>query len=182
MTDAPIITSAGPCPNGCAPRITIHGTDGTHMGYALVLLRAKWSGDDASTQTVHETLGAHELIRSAVELALSLTMSSVQGLSGLDDPAAARAVDRSTATGWLESMADTYDHQRNRRAARLSRDLATILSSDGPADRLTLHNVDLATALYVCSGLVQMTEEHRGIRAARQFEAYEQVTLAAHAA
>lgn len=175
MNDAPIITSAGPCPGGCGPRLTIHGTDGTHMGFALVLLKATFAGDHGARQTVHETIGVHELLRSTIELALSLTMSAVQGLSGEDDPNAALAVDKSTAAGWLESIASTHTIRGNRPAARLCQDLSDILTADRPADALVIHAVDLPTALSVCTGLVQMTEEHRGIRPTRQFEAYEQL-------
>lgn len=188
MTHAPMITATGPCADACpgspgspaeagqcGERMRVDGADGTHMGFALALLHARWSSDTSAADFVTSTIEHDELLRSAIELSLSLAMSASAGLSGAEDPDMARHIDRETAGLWLTSMGSTFSVQGHAVAAILCADLARILATPGRVRSLDLHAVDLDSVLAVAAALVRLTEDHRGVSAARQFASYTQI-------
>ncbi|GAB2732588.1 hypothetical protein [Nocardioides pakistanensis] len=175
---APIIEAVDECPDHRVPLLLVHVTDGSHLGYALNVLRARHDGDDSFAAQIIGLVGEPEVLRSAIEL----VCATVSGLVVIDcdneqcdqhdcddedgcaDPLA--------NYGYLTALGDIL-HATPGQAdlALLCEDIAdSFLVED---DQVVVHEISAERALALAERLVGVVETRHGWSLDEQVLAYQ---------
>lgn len=168
-----VVEPLGTCEDGHGPVIVVHDLDGTHMGYALAMLKARWTRDRDTARLALDLVGRAELLRSGLELALSLALTdaaSSREASPGDVPG-----DATDAAAGLRRLAGTQRRRGRARLNRLCLELAAALDEEPEHTSVRVHQVDIDTVLTLCAALCAGIEVRHGLSVADLFTRYEQM-------
>lgn len=156
-----VLERLGHCEDGHGEVGRFLDFDGSHMGFAVALLKARWARDQVSAAAIADAASPEELLRSALELVVFMAMAATTG--------------RQAAAHSLTVSADRYERTDRPRVALLCRDLALAVEVTSTESRtLTVHLVDLEVALDLGASIITATAVHHGVSVEDQFTGYEQ--------